>query len=71
MSSEIAKSGIQQMKAKQLPEFLVGDQIRLKQVLINVLKSLLRGISQCTISIGAHYDASTKLMVVEMEDDSG
>ena len=59
------------MNAKQLPEFLVGDQIRLKQVLINVLKSLLKGISKCKISMSAHYDSSTKLMVVEMEDDSG
>ena len=29
---------------KQLPEFLVGDQVRFKQVLINVVKTFLSGI---------------------------
>ena len=47
-------------KFKHLPEFLIGDQVRFKQVLINVVKTFLSGISKCKATIDAHYDEQSQ-----------
>ena len=57
--------------SKQLPEFLFGDQVRFKQVLINVFKTFLSGISKCKASVEACYDGQSRLIVVKLEKDTG
>ena len=56
---------------RKLPEFLYGDQVRFKQVLINVIKTFLSGISKCKASIEAHYDQQSQQVWVMLEKETG
>ena len=56
---------------KKLPEFLYGDQVRFKQVLINVIKTFLSGISKCKACIEAHYDQQSQQIWVMLEKETG
>ena len=47
-------------KFKRLPENLLGNQVRFKQVLINAVKTFLSGISMCKATIYAHYDEQSQ-----------
>ena len=46
----------------KLPKILVGDQIRLKQILINLVKSALKFTSHGTIQISSYYDVAKELI---------
>ena len=47
---------------------LVGDQIRLKQILINLVKSALKFTSHGTIQIISYYDVAKELIQVRVTD---
>ena len=51
-----------------LPEELLGDQIRLKQVLINLVKNALKFTAGGEISIYASYDAQNELLKFSIVD---
>ena len=55
-----SKLQIAKDRYKRLPENLVGDQVRFKQVLINAVKTFLSGISMCKATIYAHYDEQSQ-----------
>ena len=51
-----------------MPDFLYGDQIRLKQVLINLTKNALKFTTKGHIEIKAAYEASTEMLKVSVTD---
>ena len=48
----------------RLPERLSGDQIRFKQVLINLVKHILKHKNDEQLTIKARFDNDKQLMVV-------
>ena len=53
---------------KKIPKYLVGDQIRLKQVLVNLVKNAMKFSTRNTIKIKAAYDREAELLLVHVID---
>ena len=51
-----------------MPERLLGDHIRLKQVLINLVKNSLKFTFKGAIGIWASYDEQAELMRIQITD---
>ena len=51
-----------------MPETLIGDQIRLKQILINLMKIALKSTINGDIKIIAAYDVSNELLLIQVKD---
>lgn len=51
-----------------LPETLIGDQIRLKQVLVNLTKNALKFSFGKPIKIQVNYDVDNQLLKVKIID---
>ena len=49
-----------------LPSLFLGDQIRLKQILINIIKSALNFTVNGTISVLTAYDKTNKMLQVHV-----
>lgn len=56
------------IREEQFPDFLVGDQIRLKQVLINLTKNALKFTVEGNIKIVAAYDYASEQLKVHVID---
>lgn len=51
-----------------LPEVLIGDQIRLKQILINLMNYVLKNSVSRVVKFEASYDAGDKQLLVKLCD---
>ena len=51
-----------------LPSFIIGDQIRLKQVLINLTKNAFKHTYNSKVIIKAEYYLSSELLLVSVHD---
>ena len=47
-----------------LPEVLIGDEVRLKQILINLCKNGLKFTRKGAVQILASYDMSRSMLVI-------
>lgn len=55
-------------KLRDVPDRLYGDQIRLKQILINLVKNALKFTYNGKISLRAGYDDENELLYVSVQD---
>ena len=56
------------MPSDPLPNDLIGDELRLKQILINLVKNALKFTKKGWIKIVAAYDFEAKLLKVHVYD---
>lgn len=52
-----------------LPELLLGDQVRLKQILINLVKNAIKFTYHGNICVSAGFDLEEEILAVEVRDD--
>ena len=52
-----------------LPNYLYGDKLRLKQILINLVKNALKFTKKGHIKLIAAYDESAKMLRVHIIDN--
>ena len=57
------------LKEALLPERIVGDHIRLKQILINLVKNALKFTKKGNVKIVAAYDKNTEMLKVHIVDN--
>lgn len=55
--------------AKNLPRLVLGDQIRLKQILVNLTKNALKFSHTKNICIKAAYHNSEGKLVIHVQDE--
>ena len=56
------------MPVQELPEHLVGEEVRLKQILINLIKNALKFTKKGWIKIIVAYDYNEKMLKVHIFD---
>ena len=67
MFSEIDKGTIIGHSEANFP-WLMGDEVRLKQILINLVKNALKFTEQGVIMISMAYDEENKMLVLHIRD---
>ena len=66
--AEIMNIDHTKLPTKSLPDYMFGDEIRLKQILINLVKNALKFTKKGWIKIVASYDKETELLKVRVYD---
>lgn len=57
------------MPSDPLPNDLIGDELRLKQILINLVKNAIKFTKKGWIKIIATYDQEAELLKVHVSDN--